>query len=69
MKMLTFSKKVRGVERTERIKAQILADRKSPNVCARKYVEKMPQAIQGSDRKRCLAEHGPIMITRAAKGR
>ena len=42
MKMLTFSKKVRGVERIERIKAQPLADR------ARKYVEKMPPAISGN---------------------
>ena len=39
--MLTFSSKVRPVERIERIKAQPLADR------ARKYVEKMPPAISG----------------------
>ena len=42
MKMLAFSKKVRGVERIGRIKAQPLADR------ARKYVEKMPPAISGN---------------------
>ena len=40
--MLTFSRKVRGIERIERNSAQTLADR------ARGYVEKMPEAISGS---------------------
>ena len=42
MKMLTFSRKVRGLERIERNGAHPVADR------ARRYVEKMPPAISGS---------------------
>jgi hypothetical protein len=42
MKMLTFSRKVRGIERIERNSAHTVADR------ARHYVEKMPPAISGS---------------------
>jgi hypothetical protein len=42
MKMLTFSRKVRGLERIERNGAHPVADR------ARRYVEKMPSAISGS---------------------
>jgi hypothetical protein len=41
--MLTFSKNSQPTERTERNRAHPLADR------ARRYVEKMPSAIEGSD--------------------
>jgi hypothetical protein len=56
MKTLTFSRKVRGIERIKRNSAQTLADR------ARRYVEKMPEAISGSGGHDALFAVASVLI-------
>ena len=54
--MLTFSRKVRGIERIERNSAHTVADR------ARRYVEKMPPAISGSGGHNALFAVARVLI-------
>ena len=56
MKMLTFSRKVRGIKRIERNSAHTVADR------ARRYVEKMPPAISGSGGHNALFAVARVLI-------
>ena len=56
MKMLTFSRKVRGIKRIERNSAHTVAD------SARRYVEKMPPAISGSGGHNALFAAARVLI-------